>query len=224
MNHSLLRIPNETVKLFSYKDPEKDLNPLNSLRMYEFIPSIGLNEITANFAVSVLSTGYYSTEIVTPNKNCYLLILFNGNPIILRVGTPPIQFFYWSKRNTVYPYSHFNEFGDLVNAGNLKELKYGFYYYTPIETDLGYVEVNGEPVVLEYPYSMSASGVGISIDWRNTIIKQQFGIEIIKLNFKLNKINNKFRIKNIINKFNINTITNKFNINTIRKVFKVSCK
>lgn len=221
MKHSLIRSRNESVKLFSYKDP---LKATGVLKVYELDLGIGLTDITPIYTVSDLNTGYYSTEIITPNKDCYILILFNDNPIILRVGAPDLQFLYWSKAGKVYPYKHFNEFGVSVSEGNLTELEYGFYYYTPVETTLGYVEVLNHPIILEYPYAVAGSGVGITVDWRRTIIRQQFGIKTTNLNFKLNKINNTFNIKTIQNKFDIKSIQNKFDIDIIKQTFKVYCK
>ena len=221
MQHSLIRRPNEKVKLFSHKSPER---AFKTLKIFKFTPSTGLSEMPSDYAVSDLNTGYYSTEIMTPNENCYLLIIFNNNPIVLRVGSPTLQFFYWNKRSTIYPYKHFDEFGTLVKEGNLSELVHGFHFYTPEDTSLGYVEVNGNPYIISVPYSTSAAGVGITVDWQSTIIRQQFGISTTNLNFKLNKINNTFDVSTTRNTFSIESTSNKFDLKTIAQTFKVYCK
>ena len=110
MQHSLIRAKNETVKLFSHK---KASRASGALIVYQFNYHEGITDITPAYTISNLNTNYYSTEIVTPNESCYLLILFNNNPIVLRVGSPKLQFIYWTKRNALIDYKHYNEFGAL---------------------------------------------------------------------------------------------------------------
>ena len=220
MQHSLLRQRVEVVKLFS----RKERGTVNNLKVYEFSPSTGLTDITPIYTITSLNNGYYSTEIQTPDKDCYLLILFNYNPIVLRVGSPTLQFFYWNNKTQTYPYEHYNEFGDLVSQGNLNSLLYGFNYYTPISDLLGYIEVNKKPFVLNIPYNISGTGVGINVDWRKTIIRQQFSRKTNLITFKLNTLNNKFNVKRVHYNFNINTDLKKFNRKIIKQEFKVSCK
>ncbi len=220
MKHSLMRLPNEEITLFSHKVR----GGTNKLKVYEFSETYGLKDITPEYTVNRLNAGYFSTKIVTPNKHCYVLIMFNYNPIVLRVGVPKLQFFYWSKRDKIYPYTHYNEFGEIVSEGNLKQLMYGFHYYTPVEETLGYVEVEENPFVISVPYKMSAAGVGINIDWRRTIIRHKFNVKTYSYDFTLNTVNNKFFIKTFKNSFNIKTKSNEFNRKTIKQIFKVSCK
>lgn len=221
MNHSLLRNKDEVVKLFSHKNPSR---VQKTLKVYTFT-EVGLTNVTPSFTVQDLSTGYYSTEITTPDYDCYLLILYCGNPIILRVGRPPIQFFYWSTDdNVLESYKHFNEHGDLVSSGYLKQLNYGFSYYTPVEETLGYIEVRNRPIILDIPYSVDFAGVGINVDWRRTIIRQEFGVKTSKLQFKLNTIKNHFDVKKIKKVFILKEKYNKFNIKTVKQKFKVTCK
>ena len=102
MQHSLFRKRQETVKLFS----RKKRGDVNKLKVYTFSSTDGLTDVTPTYTINSLNNGYYSTEILTPDEDCYLLIFFNYNPIILRVGLPPLQFFYWSKKDQIYPYEH----------------------------------------------------------------------------------------------------------------------
>ncbi len=221
MQHSLMRLPNENIKLFSHKK----FGNTNKLKVYEFTPEYGIMDITPTYNIISLNDGYFSAEIKAPNKDCYLLILFNYNPIVLRIGTPDLQFFYWSKRDKIYPYIHYNEFGEIVSEGNLKQLLYGFHYYTPIEETLGYVEVEDHSFIISTPYKMSAAGVGINIDWRRTIIRQRFGVKINKLNFTLNNIiKNEFTVNIIKHGFDVKTKANNFSRKTNKQTFKIACK
>ncbi len=221
MQHSLMRLPNEDIKIFSYKK----FGVTNNLKMYEFTPERGLVDVTPDYNIINLNNGYFSAEITTPNKNCYLLILFNYNPIVLRVGTPPLQFFYWSKRDKLYPYIHYNENGVIVSEGILHKLLHGFNYYTPIEKSLGYVEVNEHPFIINTPYKMSIAGVGINVDWTKIIIRQQFGVLTNNLRFELNKVIKKeFTVNTIKNEFNLISKQNTFNRKIIRQEFNISCK
>ena len=220
MQHSLSRLPNERVKLFSQRSSVYT----DRLRVYKFDLVSGITAITPAYSLTPLNEGYYSTEITTPNEHCYLLILFNYRPIVLRIGTPKTQFFYWSQKNTRNEYKHYNEYGALVSEGALKTLLHGFYYYTPIEDDLGYIEVNDKPHILNLPYKMSAAGVGINVDWRKTIIRREFGVNSNKVIFKLNTTKNEFNLSKKINKFEKITTINRFDRLIIKQDFKVSCK
>ncbi|MCK5537976.1 MAG: hypothetical protein KAI79_14210 [Bacteroidales bacterium] len=220
MQHSLLRNKNETVKLFSHKDPSR---VLKSLEVYKF-NQYGLSDITPQYNITNLNEGYYSTEITTPDEQCYLLILFCGNPIVLRIEKPPVQFFFWSPRNNIERYKHYSEDGILVSEGSLKLLNYGFSYYTPEEETLGYIEVRNKPYVLNIPYGVKYAGIGINVDWRRTIIRQDFGVLSIKRVFELNIIKNSFKKIVRKNEFSLKTRYNSFDIDTIKQKFKVSCK
>ena len=219
MKHSLLRKKSEIVKIFSHKDPDKVQKTLSVFSFGKY----GLSDITPNFNVTDLNDGYYSTEIITPNIDTYLLILFCGSPIVLRVGHPDLQFFMWSATGDIETYKHYNENGGLVSEGKLKLLNYGFSYYTPVEETLGYVEVNGRPSILNVPYSVSYAGIGINVDWRRTIIRQEFGVKTSKFEFELNTINNTFEIKTTKKSFNMDTIYNEFDRKTIKQKFVVLC-
>ena len=162
MQHSQLRKPNEKVKLFAKVSSQQNL----SLTVWEF-KNGSLEEITPHYVINDLNTGYYSTEIITPDHSCYLLLLFCGNPIVLRVGNHPLQFFFWAPKQKTYGYKHFNEFGALLDQEELIDIVYGFYYTTPINDTLGYIEVLGKPCIIHVPYCFGSVGVGIDIDWQN---------------------------------------------------------
>lgn len=224
MQHSLLRNKGEVVKLFSHKDPTK---VQKTLLVYSFTPEEGIQEILyPNPNITDLNVGYYSTEITTPDFDCYLLILFCGNPIVLRIGNPPLQFMYWSgKRINILPYHHFDEFGVLKAQGDLLSLGYGFYYYTPVEETLGYIEVEGRPHILNVPYSVQGCGVGIDIDWQRSIKRQTFGVNVKNQVFKLNNVKSiEFSRGVIEHKFDLDVSKNKFDVKTIKRKFTVFCK
>ena len=220
MQHSQLRKPNESVKLFA-KTP---VGGIQKLEVYEFINGT-LQDITPAYAIESLNTGYFSTEIVTPDHSSYLLIKFNGNPIVLRVGEPTLQFFFWAPKQKSYSYTHFDEFGSKLDEGLLDGLGLGFYYSTPVSDTLGYIEVLGKPYVLHVPYCSGSVGVGIDIDWKRTIKRQQFGLAVTKLNFKLNKKINEFRVDKKEFKFNLSIVNRKvFSVDTKKLTFKVYCR
>ena len=221
MQHSLFRDLGETVKLFSHKDPTK---VRKSLTIYSFT-SRGFEEITQSYPITDLNIGYYSTEINTPDEHCYLMIMFCGNPIVLRVGLPEIQFVYWSHRNRDIPYSHFSETGSVKSQGLLHKLDAGFYFYTPIDDSLGYIEVDGKANIIDIPYSIKTAGIGIDVDWRRTIIRQVFGIDTTKLNFTLNKvIIREFSNSVFEHNFSVQTKVSKFDLDIIKQNFNVFCK
>jgi hypothetical protein len=221
MQHSQLRKPNEPVKLFAKASSQQQ----KSLLIYEFNDNGTLSDITPiGYQIDDLNTGYFSTEIITPDHSCYLVIQFCGNPIILRVGEPELQFFFWAPKQKTYTYFHYDEFGTKLDEGELKALGLGFYYTTPISDTLGYIEVLGKPYVIHVPYCSGSVGVGIDIDWRRTIKRQQFGLEISKLNFKLNKREYSFTRKTKEFKFNLRIRKQNHSVKTNKLNFKIECR
>jgi hypothetical protein len=219
MQHSQLRRPNEPVKLFAKNPSNSNL----SLVVYEFSNG-GLVDITPNYTVNNLNPAYFSTEIITPDHNCYLLIMFCGNPIVLRVGQPSLEFFYWSKKQKTYGFKHFDEFGTQLAEGLLNPLGQGFYYTTPVSDVLGYIEVGGTPYVIHVPYCSGSVGVGIDIDWRRVIKRQSFGLTTTKLNFKLNTNKLEFVLNSNRISFSMKVKKFKHGLKKIKQNFKVSCK
>jgi len=221
MQHSQLRKPNEPVKLFAKASSQQT----KSLRIYEFQENGTLTDITPqNYQINDLNTGYFSTEIITPDHSCYLVIQFCGNPIILRVGEPTLQFFFWAPKQKTYTFTHYDEFGTKIDEGDLSALGLGFYYTTPISDALGYIEVLGKPYVVHVPYCSGSVGVGIDIDWRRTIRRQVFGITTSQLKFKLNKTVNRFKVKSHQLKFGVKTRNQIYTVKTNKINFKVYCK
>lgn len=220
MQHSQLRKISEDVKLFAKVSSQQS----QDLKVFEFNNG-NLVDITPNFQIDTLNPGYYSTTITTPNHNCYLVIQFCGNPIILRVGKPDLQFFFWAPKQKTYTFTHFDEYGVKLNEGELNSLGRGFYYTTPISDVLGYIEVLGKPYVIHVPYCSDLVGVGINVDWRKTIIHQRFGIQVKTLNFKLNKIvKREFQNKTLKHFFKKRFFKKKFDLKIIKQNFKVHCK
>jgi len=221
MQHSQLRKPNEKVKLFA-KTSSTQTNL--SLTVFEFKEDGTLSNITPSYTVKPLNQNYFSTEIVTPDHSSYLLILFCGNPIVLRVGEPKLQFFFWSEKSKPYPYTHYDENGQILDEGTLKELGHGFHYTSPVSDVLGYIEVLGRPYIIHVPYCSGSVGVGIDIDWKKTIKRRQFGLSIRKINFKLNNSELKFEKRVIPLSFSVKNTNLSFSLDVIMRKFKISCK
>jgi len=221
MQHSQLRKPNESVKLFAKASSQQQ----KTLSVYEFNENSGsLTDITPAYTVDDLNTGYFSVEIVTPDHSCYILASFCGNPIVLRVGEPKLQFFFWAPKQKTYSYTHFDEFGTKIDEGILDGLGLGFYYSTPVSDALGYIEVLGKPYIVHVPYCSGSVGVGIDIDWRRTIKRQQFGVSVTKLNFKLNILEKKFSVLTNQLKFNLSVEKQKYELKTKKLTFRVTCR
>jgi len=218
MQHSQLRKPNEKVKLFA-KTPT---GGNQSLSVHEYVNGV-IVDITPTYSIESLNTGYFSTEIITPDHSSYLLIMFNGNPIVLRVGEPTLQFFFWAPKQKTYAYSHFDEFGAKLDEGLLKALGLGFYYSTPVSDSLGYIEVLNKPYVLHVPYCSGSVGVGIDVDWRRTIKRQLFGLSTTKLNFTLNNKKLLFGINTESLKFSLKVRNQMYSKKVIKQTFNVKC-
>jgi hypothetical protein len=219
MQHTQIRRPNEKVKLFA-KVPGASTQ---RLEVYEFQDGV-LTDITPEYVVNALNPAYFSTEIVTPDHSCYLLILFMGNPIVLRVGEPKLQFFFWKLEPKLYSYKHFNEYGQLLSEGVLTPLGKGFYYYTPVSEELGYVEVLGRPYVIHVPYSCGIVNAGLDIDWKKTIKRQRFGVQVIPKSFGVSKKRLEFKTNTKRLKFKMKKESKNFKMKTHQLKFRVFCK
>lgn len=219
MQHSQLRSINETVKLFAHVNPA---TVVKTLQVFKYKVGV-ITDITPSYTVEDLNVGYYSTEITTPFESCYLLILFCGNPIVLRVGDPQLQFFFHYKPLKTIPFNHFNEFGSEIESGILTELLNGFYVHGPISSDLGYIQVLNKPYIISVPYCDKSIQVAIAVVWSKKVIVQKFGTVTVKrifsnkvsqLSFNLNTIKQSFTNKTFLNKFS--TIIRKQNFKTTK--------
>jgi hypothetical protein len=139
--------------------------------------------------------------------------MFCESPMVIRVGEPQLQFIIHNKPNKIIEYIHYDEFGTNVSQDNLIEIGYGFYYYTPVISTLGYIEIYGKPSVINLPYCSSYAGVAIDIEWTKKVIKRFFGTKTLKQKFN-----------QIILKENINTITIKEQFNKKVKKEQFSTK
>jgi len=215
MQHSQLRSKNETVKLFAHKNPE---TVEKTLVVYDFNGTVA-NDITPTYSVQELNPGYFSTEIVTPNNDTYLLILFCGSPIVLRVGSPKLQFIFYSKKKNLIPYTHFNEFGEMLSYGELDKIIGDFYFYTPVNEDLGYVEVFKKPYILSTPYCDPSISVFVAIVWNKRVMKKKFGSITEKLHFFQLTKKEYFKEKTNKKGFKENTNKENFKLKVIKKRF-----
>lgn len=223
MQHSLFRLRSEPVKLFVKKNPA---TVVLDLQVYKFDGTV-ITDITPTYSIENIREGYYTTEITTPNDDCYVLVKFCGSPIVIRVGKPDLQFIYYNKPSLTLPYQHYEDEGTLVGSGELTELNHGFYFYTPVndqlgdDISLGFVEVYGKPYPLALPFCERDVGVAIDINWTKKVIKKNFVI-----------LTEKKQFRTIVTKQNINIIRNKktfktkvskqkFGTKVIKKNFKI---
>jgi len=206
MQHSQLRSKNEVVKLFAHKNPA---TVQKTLKVLEF-DGVVATDVTPAFSVTDLNTGYFSTEIVTPNKNTYLLVMFCGSPIVLRVGEPELQFLFYTDQGIDVPFTHYDEFGTSLEESSLTELVDGFYHHGPISEDLGYIEVFNRPHILSIPYCEKGIGVQVQVIWNAKVVSRKFGVKTQKIKF--NQITNKVGFKQ-------STVQQKFSTSTVKKLF-----
>ena len=220
MNHSQIRSLGENVKIFSRKDPKDQVD----FKVWKF-DGVSLETININPSIIDLGEFYYSVEMTMPTENCYLAILFCGQPTVLRVGVPQTQFILNTFPGLPIDYKHYHEDGVLISSGQLTELSNGFYYYTPVEEDLGYIEVFGEPFVLSLPYSNGNVTVyaAVHIVWDKTVIFRKFGVNSSSQTFKVSEKKISFDVTEVLNKFNIKTDKQTFSQKTDSVKFKIDC-
>ena len=216
MQHSQIKQKFERVKIFAKKDPN---NVNKVLQIFKFKDNLR-TDITPTYTVDDLNPGYYSTEFDTPNEDCYILILFCDSPMVIRVGEPTLEFIMWNKPGRVIPYIHYDEFGVNVSEDVMIEIGYGFYYYTPVISELGYVEIYGKPSVINIPYCSPHIGVPIDIEWAKKVIKLQFGVKSIKQKFSIKTLKHNINIVQKKQSFNRKTIKKSFQTKIIKQEFK----
>lgn len=216
MQHSQIRSINETVKLFAHKNPTTVQKTLKVLKFQQDI----VTDITPAFTVTDLNPGYYSTEIVTPDESCYLLILFCGSPIVLRVGNPPLEFLFYTDPSITVPFTHYDEHGAVIETGNLTELQDGFYFHGPINLDLGYIEVFNRPHILSVPYCDESITVAVAVIWTKRVLKRKFGSKVLKQSFTQRTMKQGFSLNTLKKTFSRKTIVSGFTSKTKRVTFK----
>jgi len=230
MQNSQIRKPLETVTIFA-----KNTNITTpDLKIFKFTTTLvnttpTITDVTTDIFknnINSLNTNYYNTDITTPADDCYLLLLFCNNPMVIRVGSPNLQFFYFSK-NFNDNYTHYSTTGTILTSGVLTKMPEistpGFSYFTPTISS-GYVEVNEKPSIIETPYCSTNVGIAIDVTWTANIIKRTFGTKTKKV--QLNVLTNKQKFKQTTKKTIINNITVKraFALKTKKQQFKVTYK
>ena len=217
MQNGLLRAPGEDIKVFTYN---YDNEPIE-FKIWKFDEGV-TEELTIPININDLGNMYYSMELTTPFESCYLLILFCGQSIVLRVGEPKVEFVYYYYESEDIDYIHYNEFGQNVSEGKLIEVTNGFYYYEPVETTLGYIEIFETPDVLNVPYFNGKIEVcaNVFILWDKVVIHRQFGVKEQSQHFKVTSSKLQFKQKSTALKFKSGTETKKFNLNIIKQTFK----
>jgi len=220
MQHSQLRRLGESVKLFAHKNPATVEKTLSVLKLRGGV----ITNITPVYAVSDLNTGYFSTELTCPSEDCYLLVLFCGSPVVLRVGDPDIEFIFWADEGMEIPYTRYDEFGTLMNSGELDELQDGWYHRGPLDTVLGYIEVFGSPYIISVPYCDGSIRVTIQVVWSTRVHKRKFGVGTKKLIFKSNlRSQLSFKSLSVYKKFNYLLYTSTFKEKTLTQRFTKQC-
>lgn len=219
MQHSQLRQRGESVKLFAHKDPQTVQKTLSVLQLKDGL----ITDITPSYDVDDITSGYYSTEIVCPKDDVYLLILFCGSPIVLRVGDPDLEFVFWADTGMSIPYKHFDEFGTLLESGVLDELRDGWYFKNIPNPTLGFIEVFGTPYIVSVPYCDESIKVSIQVIWSAKVHKRKFGTKTLSQTFNAQTIIQKFNKKTEVLRFNSETKIVGFSVKTIKRTFKRHC-
>ena len=220
MQHSQIRGKAEILKIFSHKDP---LTVQKTLSVFKYDSQGNYADITPQFSVEDLNTGYYKTSIVTPNEDCYLNIIFCGSPMVVRVGDPALQFMFFTDQAIDVPFIHYDEFGTELATGSLTELLNGFYHYTPADVQLGYIEIYGRPNVLNIPYCSKDIGVAIDIEWAKKVIKREFGVTTIIREFSLKRTTQVFDVITKKQEFDRTVQLRTFDRAVIKQEFEIKC-
>lgn len=153
MEHSNIRRLNETVEIFCHTSQD-----FPSLNIWKLLDDYSFTAVdTSSYVVTHIRDDYYTTEITTPDENCYLCIEFGGEPIVLRVGEPTIRFVFFTSEPVEYSYKQFLNTGHIVDTGDLTSHGNGFYSLEPLFKGTSVIEViDGagykEPFKITTPY------------------------------------------------------------------------
>jgi len=148
MQHSEIRSKLETVSLFS-----KTVSLNTDCLVYKLAEDNSFTQVPYTPDIINIYGDVYKTDITLPDEDCLLCILFKEQPIFIRVGEPTVRFLYYSglAAETI-AYSQFLSNGLQVGTGNLSELGFGFYQFTPSDLSLSIIEVNDHPFIVKVPY------------------------------------------------------------------------
>ena len=128
-------------------------SPINSVPIIKTFVS-SLSDYSGSVNISQIGD-FYKLEILTPDFDCFLFIVWNGNAEIVRVGNPSIlAICYLKNLNLTTPYKHIDTNGNLLKSGVLTEIGQGFYYINPNSLDnksFFYID-NKHLITLKLPY------------------------------------------------------------------------
>lgn len=128
---------------------------------------IDLTDITETFpTINTIAGGMFEQYILTaPNEDCYLLILLNGEPMMLRVGNPIIRaLVYTGVTGMSISYTLYNFDGTENTLGVLTEAGNGIYFMTPSSTgDFILACDNMPPRPIHTPYLVDYASMSGSI-------------------------------------------------------------
>jgi len=107
---------------------------------------------------------YYSAEISTPDSDCFVFVVQDGDCGITRVGDPEVLVVSYSgKTGETYKYKQFDMDGGELDSGDMTEIGEGFYYIEPSSLDESYFDIEGIIKTLVVPYNIVACSDNVEL-------------------------------------------------------------
>lgn len=181
MQHSAIRKVSEPVTIFASTNSDN-----NECSIWSLLSDGTYSQIQYTPNIQSIDTNLYSTDIVLPDYDCTLFILFKLEPIVISVGNPDKYFIYYAKNeNETIPYEHIYNNGSAISSGNLTELISGFYCHKVEGYSGSIVIVDDIPYEVKIPYNTNKQNKGsikiqndvwqlISIPVKGVTVKEYF--------------------------------------------------
>lgn len=150
MQHSAIRELSESVTIFAKTD-----NTSDECLVWSLLSDGTFSQIQYTPNIQQVDDDLYSTDMVMPDYDCTVFILFKKQPIVISVGNPDKYFIYYRvEEGQTVPYEHITDDGSSISSGNLSELTSGFYSHRVEGYDNSIIIVDNKPFPIRIPYTI----------------------------------------------------------------------
>ncbi len=165
MQHSFIRKKNELVTLFAKTNYEEEECIVVKIREdNSFVDTAYIHDIQQ------IKTDLFSTDIILPDEDCTLCILFKNQPIVVAVGEPKKRFIYYRvSDDQVIPFIQFSYSGEIVDNGDMAGIRNGFYMHSLIHAEPSIIQVDNKVYPVKFPRSVIATEMDGSILLQNNV-------------------------------------------------------
>jgi hypothetical protein len=182
MEHQRFKAKGENIDIFFYGANE------NKFKLYKINNDKIMSEITPTVNISSIGNDTYKQNVTLPDEDCIVFSLFNNEPIFLRVGNPTLRVYVYFPIEQTVPYERYEDNGSLIESGNMEYLDNGVYCFTPSDIEYSIINIMGNQITLDVPYSESIESSGTIVINNNTWNNIAINVEDMRVSDFINEI------------------------------------